>query len=146
VGNTYCNSGVCSPKKTAGDACGRDGECGGAYNHCTEGVCCNSAQCDSCQTCTASGGAAGSCHNVPGGLGDPRGMCAAQAPSTCGTTGVCSGSGTCARYDTNTECSLSCDGLGVVTHTHCDIAGLCLGLPVIETCTSGMCTSAGCTP
>jgi len=149
VGNTYCDAGVCRTKKSAGDGCGRDGECGGAYNHCTEGVCCNSAQCDSCQTCTASGSAAGSCHNVPGGLGDPRGMCANQGAASCGTNGLCNGAGNCARYDTSTECMTACnhDLLNtIVTHTFCDGAGMCAGLTIPELCLSLMCTDTACTP
>ena len=81
---------------------------------------------------------------MPGGLGDPRGMCASQSPMTCGTTGVCSGSGTCARYDATTECMTSCDALGTsIVHTFCDGVGTCGGLAIPEPCLPALMCAAG---
>jgi hypothetical protein len=144
----YCDAGVCKPKKTAGDACGREGECGlylGSMTHCTDGYCCTSGSCPSCQTC-AFPGMQGMCHVVGAGQPDPTPYCANLDTSICGTTGLCETNGSCQYRDGSTLCSTSCDtGTGNFTRTYCNSMGMCAD-NMTETCTSSMCDSNGCTP
>ena len=62
---------------------------------------------------------------MPAGLGHP--LCATEAPSTCGTTGVCDGFGTCAQYPPNSPCGpSSCSGVTAMnTARACDGLGTC---------------------
>jgi hypothetical protein len=135
IGTHYCNGGTCLPKKSNGDACGRDGECGST--HCTEGVCCNSGCGTSCESCKVPG-FVGMCHAVPSGGADPTGTCVDQR-STCGTKATCDGAGSCGNYEFGDECMTSCDGVNV-THTYCDVFRTC-STPIIELCLSLMCST-----
>jgi hypothetical protein len=137
----YCNgSGGCSLKQGPGSTCGRNEEC--SSGHCTQGVCCDLGQCPACQSCVIPG-SVGTCTNVAADQPDPQLMCPDQGPATCGTNGKCNGAGNCQRYDTSTECARSCDGTNV-THTFCDVSGLCSGLSILELCPSLTCDPNGC--
>lgn len=98
-----------------------------ASGQCTDGVCCESASCGSCRACNIAGNL-GACRAVAAGVMDPRGSCAVQAASTCGTNGKCDGSGGCQRYPAGTVCdSKRChsSGEGVVKDDYCDDQGVC---------------------
>jgi hypothetical protein len=139
--NTYCNGSGCVAKKGLGVACGRDGEC--SSKHCTDGVCCNTGPCGSCQSCAVPG-SEGMCGNVPSGAIDPTGACVNQV-GTCGTNGRCNGAGNCALYDTTTVCGGSCAPLiSTFTTLYCDGLGSCL-LTVPQVCANG-CDGNGCVP
>jgi hypothetical protein len=142
VSGFYCNGVSCVAKKSLGDACGRNEECGST--HCTsEGVCCNVAGCPSCQSCKVPG-LEGTCNNVPTGGGDPVGQCPTQDPSTCGTNGKCNGGGNCQLYEIGRVCTTSCVSPLFTTFT-CDGLGSCI-LPQVETCPSLVCDANGCIP
>jgi len=138
-GGTYCNaSNACVAKKSRGDACGRNGEC--ATGACTDGFCCGDLSCLPCYSCGVSG-SQGTCTALANGTADTR--CTAQAPATCGTTGVCE-SGACQLYGMATLCSTSCQVTQYV-RTYCDGMGTCnqtqtevCGLPLL------LCDANGC--
>lgn len=96
-----CASGICSNStclKTRGSSCSADNQCVSGF--CTDGVCCESRCGGTCESCAQSG-RAGFCDAIPNGQ-DPSNECTAQSVSTCGTTGVCSGSRSCAFYPNGT--------------------------------------------
>jgi hypothetical protein len=117
-----CQGTTCALKPD-GQACGAGAEC--LDGNCIDGVCCGTASCGPCQACNLNG--LGTCSNVDAGAADPHNRCASQPPSSCGTTGVCSGSGTCATYADGTPCaSASCPagGAGGVLESTC-LGGTC---------------------
>jgi hypothetical protein len=67
-------------------------------------VCCNMACTGPCVVCNLTG-VEGTCSSVPAGMNDPHGLCQADAASTCGRNGKCSGSGSCAFYTAGTVCA-----------------------------------------
>src|SRR4029078_13738351 len=72
TGNTTA-AGTCTSKKGNGAACGAAHEC--TTGNCTDGVCCSSTSCGTCQSCAASGNGTG--RNVADNSADPRGRCPA---------------------------------------------------------------------
>ncbi len=121
--STYCamtagegTPGICKATKKLGLDCSLDEECGSGY--CTDGVCCNVADCgDECLSCAASTGA-----------------CKAKVGTTCGKacgdgavmSGLCDVAGKCAG----------------VTTTACQSGAGCN--PVILVCTTSCSSSAEC--
>ena len=79
---------------------------------CADGVCCNTACTGACQACTAAKKGRGRTAPAVHLAGtDPDTECAAQAATTCGTTGICNGSGACALYASGTLCgAATCAG------------------------------------
>lgn len=65
VSGTFCSSGLCMRKLTAGDGCGRNGECRSEF--CVDGVCCDSLCNGACKSC-----ATGTCRDIQG---DDPGLC-----------------------------------------------------------------------
>ena len=97
--NFDCAGGTC--KKSKGQTCATDTDC--ASNFCTDSVCCE-ARCNGvCEKCNLAA-RAGFCDAVSVDT-DPDNECAAQAASTCGTTGMCSGSRSCALHPSGTVCN-----------------------------------------
>jgi hypothetical protein len=123
IANYGCRAdGKC--KKVNGQPCNPAGdECKSGY--CVDGVCCESQCNGACEKCNYAG-RLGFCDPVPAGQVDPDTACPMQNVSTCGTTGLCSGSRSCSKYAAGTVCvgafcsaDLStsnrpdtCDGLG----------------------------------
>jgi hypothetical protein len=142
AGGTWCNGSTCVAALTGVATCSRDRQCG--TGHCTEGYCCEATACPFCQSCAVAP-TQGICTALPSGTPDTSGTCPNLGAASCQTNGLCNGAGNCQRYDTSTECSLSCDGTNV-THTYCDTLGTCGGAAVLETCASAMCTASGCVP
>jgi hypothetical protein len=104
VAGSYCSSGACVPKLVAGAACAGGGAC--QSGNCVDGVCCDTLCPGTCMACSAAkkgGGSDGQCANIVAGS-DPDDECPTGSATTCGTTGVCSGGGACAYYDTATPC------------------------------------------
>src|SRR5204863_18796 len=93
-----CASGVC--KKSNGQGCGGDAEC--ATGYCADGVCCEARCNGTCEKCSLSG-RVGFCDAIAAGT-DPDEECATEAASTCGRTGLCSGTRSCAKYPAGTVC------------------------------------------
>lgn len=84
--------------------CEEDADC--RSQHCVEGTCCQSACSGPCQSCLGKYTGEpfdGECKNLAAGT-DPLNGCDAQAPSTCGTTGVCDGAGACELFPAGTAC------------------------------------------
>ncbi len=110
---------------------------------CVDGFCCNSACTGSCTACSnaRTGGANGTCGNIPVGVTDTR--CVAAPP--CGKTGACTGTGTCALAPATTACGAASCTNGVATPaTNCNGAGACTAA-VPSSCTPYICGSTACT-
>jgi MYXO-CTERM domain-containing protein len=101
----YCDSGTCQPLQANGAVCAAGNAC--TSGNCVDGVCCSTACNGVCEACAASlqenPVADGTCAPAKTGT-DPHGSCDAQNPDTCGTTGMCDGSGACAHFGPTTAC------------------------------------------
>jgi hypothetical protein len=122
-----------------GGTCTLGSECLSGF--CADGVCCNTA-CDGvCEQCNAAG-SVGSCTAAPAGT-DPGNDCPIDPTSTCGRTGVCSGSGACALYPAGTVCAAG--GCASTTSANredtCDGSGTCVDNGV-QDCTPYVCNAA----
>jgi hypothetical protein len=113
----FCQGGFCKPLSGLGSGCSTSAEC--LSMNCSDGVCCNVACKETCQTCTLPG-QVGVCGNIPSGT-DPENECAGAQ--------VCDGAGEC-KQATGTACSADDDCLtdqcedGVCCNASC--AGDCL--------------------
>jgi hypothetical protein len=67
---------------------------------------------------------------------DPDEECTAQDPSTCGTTGVCNGSGACKKFADGTACGATC----------CDSGPGRGARPCLYVCHAGMCNTGAPVP
>ncbi len=134
---TECVNFAC--RTIPGVPCKRDDQCAGGF--CTDGVCC-SARCNGvCESC-ALPGRVGQCTPIPP-LQDPDDECTAQATSTCGATGFCSGNRSCALHPAGTPCAApSCiDGATLARADLCDGAGSCRD-GGMTTCAPATCDAA----
>src|SRR6185312_14487720 len=124
---TFCNpAGHCVTPQANGAACIAGSQC--TSNFCVDGVCCESACAGLCMACSAAktGGADGSCAAVTAGT-NPDSDCTADAPSTCGHSGMCNGAGACALYGATTACGPeACTGSTDTAAPTCDGAGTCV--------------------
>ncbi len=94
----YCSGGACvTTTKVVGATCTDPRECTSGF--CVDGVCCNTACNQPCQTC----GASGTCGFVTSGTPDPRKLCVGECTSGCGASG-------CAFKAATTPCGVSCVG------------------------------------
>src|SRR5262245_49342804 len=115
--------GMEAPGKTIGTACTMPGECASGF--CADGVCCTAACTGVCVTC-AGPGTVGTCVNAQLGT-DPRDQCPVAAASTCGSTGMCDGTGQCDVYPAGTVCQeMACTGSTLTSAFRCDGAGACV--------------------
>jgi hypothetical protein len=99
----YCDGTACQPLKPLGQACAGATQC--LSGHCIEGVCCNSVCNGACMSCKQqhTGQSNGTCAAIAANT-DPHNECSVQAASSCGTTGMCSGVGTCQLWPSGTTC------------------------------------------
>jgi hypothetical protein len=149
-----CTNGSCGPRGPGQD-CMSNSQCQSGF--CVEGVCCNTACTGGCQTC-ALPNARGTCTPVPAGQPDTKGMCVAQAESTCGNDGKCDGKGGCQKWKDGTVCkAASCSSTantetpqGTCKTGRCETPSArscapykgCTGTRCLENCGSdGQCTS-----
>jgi len=145
TGTSTCDAtGVC--KKLQGQACTAGSQC--LSNFCVDGVCCNSVCNERCQACSAATKASGTGDGVCGAAKDntdPHNDCASTGAMTCGTTGVCNGSGACRLWVDGTACGDGlCDG-NTFKGQQCNGLGSCLSKPTGTDCAPGKCvTSTGC--
>ena len=96
-------------------------------------------QCATCQVCNGNG----ACTSA--GLGtDPKSECATDAPTSCGLTGSCDGSGSCEYYDNSQECvTESCTGTTHQFADKCSGTGSCTDGGQ-EDCSPYVCTGTTC--
>jgi hypothetical protein len=140
----YCTgtSGVCLLKKSPGASCGLGNEC--TTGSCTDGVCCNSGSCGTCQACNLPG-SMGTCSTVSDNSAEPHDRCSNPTMSTCGNTGLCSG-GVCAQPGGGTQCAAA----ACASPSSFQPAGACNGiggcsLPSAQSCSPYLCGGAsGC--
>jgi hypothetical protein len=124
-------------RRTNGQTCTGDSQC--ASTHCTNGVCCGSAVCPSCQSCAVALHE-GSCWNVAAGTSD--GSCLDDGAASCGNDGKCDGNGSCELYPATTVCSQGCNADNSEFNVkYCDGGGLCSTVLVSFPCASMMCDS-----
>jgi hypothetical protein len=159
-GGTACDgTGNCVSQQglAQGQACASDSACGSGF--CTDGVCCDTACNGTCQACSAAkkgSGFDGTCGNIAAGT-NPDNECAAQPATSCGTTGFCSGAGTCQLYAAGTSCAAatcsngfatapaSCTGTGTCAATTSTSCGpyACGTIACLTSCTTDANCSAG---
>jgi hypothetical protein len=99
-----CLNSACGGLKPNGDTCSSGTECNST--HCSDGYCCNIDCVASCVACNIRG-SEGTCTALPAGAVDPRGMCTDQGATSCGTSGLCNGTGGCQKYVAGTVCSVT---------------------------------------
>lgn len=136
-----------------GSPCPAPADCASGY--CVQGVCCDRACAASCESCSSAhtGAATGTCALVLAGT-DPKNQCPAEAASTCGFTGNCSGTDpSCERHPASTVCAAAscptatsqnpadlCDGFGFCSATPttpCSTGYACVAGACRTTCTTG---------
>lgn len=144
----YCDGKFCQKVRTVGDGCARTSQCNTGLT-CVDGVCCNSACDGACQACSVankqSGDAPGVCGPAKAGS-DPGDRCIKDDVATCGKSGVCGATGTCALWPKGSACGggVSCDA-GSARGQTCDGLGACLTDTTGTPCAPGICTAtAGC--
>lgn len=139
----YCDNGVCTPLKPRGHACAAGTECTSGF--CADGVCCNNAcdqQCDSCKE----SGSIGTCRRRIGAPLTGSSPSRAACPGSGECAGTCNGtSATCVFPTSSTTCGAASCTSGVATPVGtCDGGGSCLQTPM--TCPNGACSGATCGP
>jgi hypothetical protein len=85
----------------------------------------------------------GLCRPMPAGS-DPDDECPQQAPSTCGTDGMCSGTGACRKWMAGITCATeTCSGATYTPARVCDGAGAC-GTVGNTSCGAYVCGATSC--
>lgn len=123
LGDTWCNAGLCDPKRLPGEVCTAAKMCKSGF--CVDGVCCDTECTGQCEACDL-GGSEGSCGPVPAG-GVPHG----NRPKCDAVDGACSGAcngaftAKCVFPGAETTCGgTKCEG-SVYTPYQCDGEGVC---------------------
>ncbi len=140
VSGNSCQNGSCG-KKPNGLTCSAASECLSGF--CADGICCDGA-CDGvCRSCKLPA-SMGTCTAVPAGGDEPHGLCAAQAPSTCGTDGKCDGANACRRFRPGTVCAPEQCSAGVFSpEGTCNATGTCATSPSLA-CAPFACNGSRC--
>ena len=134
-----CSGGQCGTMLTNGQSCTSDARC--ASGHCVDGVCCNGACDDKCESCNLKF-SPGQC--LPLGAGQLDDKCPRSDVATCGLSGACDGFGQCDNYKSGTPCIPgSCSGTTETTSGTCDGNGTCRPPQQVE-CTPFMCGATAC--
>lgn len=122
------------PKRCNGEVCTTNGDC--KTNHCTDGVCCDTACGQACKACDVPG-KLGTCSNISEGTRD-------NSLNPCNGTNVCNGNGSCAALNNNKANGESCSSDNDCFNNTCS-AGFCR-LPNNEPCSDDVqCASLRCT-
>lgn len=144
VSGLVCSAGACISAVPLGGACTLGSDCASGF--CADGVCCDTACTGTCMACTTSKkgqGSDGTCGPIVAGS-DPDNECTQQAAGSCGTTGACSGSGTCQLYPSGTSCgSSTCQG-NTVQGQVCDGNGSCIPTSGGVDCSPYVCSGGSC--
>ena len=137
---TACVNNTCGPKPI-GFACGGNSEC--KSNQCVDGVCCDSACTGACHSCNLPT-SPGHCLTIAAGNTDPRGVCSNKGAASCGTNGLCNGSGSCDTYPSGTVCSAETCAQGLYTPAStCNMTGQCVA-PDSRACAPYVCNGTQC--
>ena len=127
----------------AATPCTAGAQCASGW--CADGVCCDNecgGQCEGCTAATKGFGVDGVCGPIGEGL-DPDDDCTDEGQSSCGTDGVCDGTGFCRMYASGTLCQNAvCAGGQLTPPGSCDGAGSCVTEPPVA-CAPGACNVAG---
>jgi hypothetical protein len=135
-----CVAGSCGPKQN-GQTCAKGSEC--ASTLCVDGVCCADACQGACRSC-ALPSSMGRCTPVPAGTLDPRATCVDLGAASCGTDGVCDGTGSCRKYAMGTVCAAErCDSNVYTPASTCNSTGQCIA-PAALPCAPFACNGARC--
>ncbi len=127
-----------SGSKQPGQPCAAGAEC--ATAQCVDGVCCESACLGPCRSCNLPA-SVGRCVPVPSGASDPRGVCVASLPASCGLDGRCDGAGGCRKYAVGSLCaSETCSGDVFTPPSVCNGSGTCVA-PAPVSCFPYKCNS-----
>jgi hypothetical protein len=138
---TFCDAGMCKPKRSTGVACASADEC--STGNCVDGVCCASSCGGTCQACNLAG-SMGSCSPVPAML-DPRNNCPTELGSTCGRMGGCDGAGACRLYPQGTSCGAkTCNGATETSAGSCNGTGMCVTSNMTRSCAPFRCAANMC--
>ena len=123
-----------------GNMCTADTGCDS--RHCVDGICCDSDCVEPCHSCVLPG-ARGTCTAIAAGQ-DSQGDCPEEAPATCGRTGKCSATSTCALYADGQPCAVAaCAASSQSSARSCDGAGACRPA-VMTACGIYACNGAVC--
>ena len=135
-----CVNGECG-KTMNGGSCTANQKCASGF--CADGVCCNVACAGACVSCNQTG-KMGRCSVIDTGLPDPD-FCKVNGPTTCDTTGLCDGFGSCAKFPANTLCSSpTCAGDSLQnTARACDGQGTCRDSQLVD-CAPSRCANGVC--
>ena len=134
------SAGACGKKKN-GQPCSDKSEC--ESSQCVDGYCCESRCEGACQSCGFPG-SPGQCVSAAVGAPDPHGNCVDMGKASCGTNGVCDGSGGCQRYSVGHVCGQETCTLGAHTPPAiCNAAGQCV-TPPSQTCFPYVCNGQAC--
>ncbi len=124
--------------KPNGLTCASANQCISGF--CTDGVCCGSGPCGTCQACNVNG--AGSCAALTAGTTAPSGQCGANG--TCGNTGTCNGSGACTQAATSVSCAAAtCTGTTFTPTAFCSGGGSCAAATT-SSCAPYVCGGTSC--
>jgi hypothetical protein len=115
-----------------------------ASGFCVNSVCCNNACTGTCTVCNLPG-SIGTCSSVPGGTAPtPTTECTTQAQTTCGTNGLCNGSGACQKWPSGTQCAgASCSGVSLTGASTCNTSNVCTA-PAPTMCSLYVCGTGAC--
>ena len=138
-----CNTttGSCG-KLSQGAACTTAASCASGF--CVNSVCCNNACTGICTACNLTG-MVGTCTSIPGGSApNPTTQCTNTGAATCGTNGLCDGSGACQKYASGTSCAgATCTGSSLTGGSTCNTSNVCTA-PAPTTCTPYVCGTNAC--
>ena len=135
----YCDANrTCAAKLSNGKTASSGSQCTSGVV--ADGVCCNK-DCTGCSACTKAlnGQSDGQCLPVPAGKAGHN-TCTASN-TTCGTTGLCDGSGKCQYGASGTGCGSTCTGSTLIPKT-CDGAGACVS-GTSSSCAPYVCAATG---
>ena len=133
------------PGETGGLAIGQPCSAAGAKcmsGFCADGFCCNTACEGACLTCAAAG-SVGTC--VPADIGtNPRSACTDMGSTTCGTDGLCDGTGSCENYPSGVVCQQAgCSGSMLTFAGRCDGTGAACPTATGQSCAPYVCGATG---
>jgi hypothetical protein len=133
--------GTCG-KLAIGSPCTAAAMCNSGF--CAQGVCCNNACAGTCSSCALSG-TNGTCTSITGGQApNPPTQCSDQGSSTCGTNGLCNGSGACQKYPSGTQCAgATCTTSTLQPASTCNTSNACVK-PATSMCNPYVCGTNAC--